>query len=864
MPSVPQPQHSYQRTDSGGSGDSEKTLIGKLQHPETGLTLESTDTLRPGQKWQTSWETEKPDLAQSHKTIQPTEAKTSHLLEEDQPESNEPMSPNKPHPAYESPPPPRDDVVLQYRALLRNEIRLLTIEDIDVVDDSTNPTSGPPIVCSLEHVCLTGSEDLPEHAFKGSEGTWPELPTHQDFAPLFKAGRDIHAEEEKNTASTGTSSSDEHHLPWRYPWGDFIALSYVWGHPKRKEGEPPYTVVINGCSFEVTPNLYHALSQLRKSYRIRQGFKLWVDAICINQSDTDERGQQVGRMRDIYQAAWHVAVWIGPSDEHSRLAFLALHWLSRESKREKPMEDFYRETFSLDLSPLVVIWPTYESPMKKIVYETLFHFFTRPYWRRMWIVQEIAMGNPDTPVICGDNCISWKDLQGAVSLIAADEARFGRDVVGSVKPQLLSGWAFEIGRDRVVEEREWAPERMWKVPETITHLQKHQASNSRGDWRMLVQALNIVRDSLVTEERDRVYGVLGLKAITDSLVWDKTPDYTMSLDQLYVDFTLSFVATGNLSILRLVSRYAGPRRTVSKTVSDLRPMLRRQYTAPIALWATRSKVNCPTAGTLCSHDIPSWTVCWTCAPAPTAHLGGVYQADASLGQPVPLFPRDKTKLRVRGVFIDKITSLSSSHHDEADIRYPLNSDDPQINVYGDIAATRDAFWRTIVGDTTDQGGIKAPDHYSWLLNNQVWEEGVSGIYTYDFALHRFMQRNRNLRICGYSLEELLLGRNKLISRLRLSMGKSYNLTVSQREALSWATNAMAWRRVFGTLKGRMGLGTCAAEFGDRIAILRGCNTPLILRKARDGWELVGECYVHGVMYGEISSEEHKLEDITIY
>ncbi|XEV04670.1 hypothetical protein FSHL1_009957 [Fusarium sambucinum] len=753
---------------------------------------------------------------------------------------------------------------LQYRPLLHNEIRLLKIEDIDVGEDSTNVTERHPIVCSLEHVCLTGSEDLSKHSFKGSEGTWPELPTHQNFTPLFNAGRDIHAEEENNATPTGPTTPDEHQLPWRYLWGDFIALSYVWSHPKRQEGEPPYTVVINGSSFEVTPNLYHALSQLKKSHRIRQGFKLWVDAICINQSDADERGQQVARMRDIYQSAWQVAVWIGPPDEDSRLAFLALHWLSRESKREKPMEEFYRQTFSLDLRPLVVIWPTSESPMKKMVYKTLFHFFTRPYWRRMWIVQEIAMGSPDTPVICGDSCISWKDLQAAVSLIAADEGRFGRDIVGSVRPQILSGWAFEIARDRVAAERDWAPERMWKVQETIMSLQKHQASESRGGWGMLVQALNIVRESLVTEERDRVYGVLGLKAITDGLVWDKMPDYTISLDRLYVDFTSSFVVTGNLSILRLVSRCAGPRRTVSKTVTDLHPTLRRQYTAPIAIWATRSKTNCPTAGTLCTHEIPSWTVCWTCTPAPTAHLGGVYQADASLGQPVPLLPRNEIKLNVRGVFIDEVISLSSSHQDEADGRYPLNMNGPQISHYGDIAATRDAFWRTIVGDTTEQGGVKAPHNYSWLLNHQIWEEGVSGIYTYDFALHRFMRRNRNLRICGYTLEELLLGRNKLISRLRLSTGRSYNLTASQREALSWATNAMAWRRVFGTLGGRMGLGTCAAEFGDRIAILRGCNTPLILRKARHGWQLVGECYVHGVMYGEISLEKHKLEKITIY
>ncbi|KPA38422.1 heterokaryon incompatibility protein [Fusarium langsethiae] len=517
---------------------------------------------------------------------------------------------------------------LQYRPLLRNEIRLLKIEDSDPFDELTNTTENRPIVCSLEHVCLVGANELPNSPSKGSDGTWPELPTHHDFAPLFKTGRDIRAEEENDTTTAGPNTLDEDHLPWRYPWGDFIALSYVWSHPKRQEGEPPYTVVIDGSLFEVTPNLYHALAQLSRSYRIRQGFKLWADAICINQSDADERGQQVALMRDIYQSAWQVAVWIGPLDEDSQLAFLALHWLSRESKRQNPMEGFYRQGFSLDLRPLMIVLPSYENPMTKAAYRALFHFFTRPYWRRMWIVQEVAMGKPNTPVICGDNCISWKDLHGAVSLIATDEARFGREVLGSVRPQILSKWAFEIARDRVAEERDWAPGRMWKVQQTIMSLQNHQVSESRGGWGMLVQALNIVRDSLATEERDRVYGVLGLKAITDSLVWDKTPDYTMPLDRLYIDFTSGFMEAGDLRILRLVSRHSGPRRAMQKTVSDLPPMLRREYTAPLALWIVGLQGKSSTAGTL----------------SPTAHLGGGYQADASLGQSVPVFLRDKTRL----------------------------------------------------------------------------------------------------------------------------------------------------------------------------------------------------------------------------
>lgn len=759
------------------------------------------------------------------------------------------------------------ECALEYRPLFGNEIRLLKVENVKEVEDSTNTTPRRLIACSLEHVSLPPkARTLPNQQLEGKERKWPEIATQHDFAPLFKSGRDTRAEEEDHTALNDESTRNEAYLPWRHEWGDFIALSYVWSHPKREEGELPHTIIVDGCSFEVTPNLYYALEQLSKSYRIRQGFKLWVDAICINQADNDERGQQVTRMRDIYQSAWQVAIWLGPADRHTKLAFSALHWLARESKQPKPFDGFYRESFSLDLRPLIVIWPIYSTPMRKEVYTALFNLFTRPYWRRMWVVQEIVMGNRNTPVICGNECISWNDLHDAVRLIGEDEARFGREILGSVRPQVMSQWSFEIARDRVVQGRDWAPGRMWKVQQTIMSIQKHQKTDgSRRDWRMLVQALNLVRDSLVTEERDRVYGILGIKAVADSLVWDKKPNYNISLSELYIDFTSGFLAAGNLSILRQVSRYAGPRWTGDKTISDLPPILRGKQTAPLSLWAANSNRASSTAGTPCTHDIPSWTICWTCAPAPTAHLGGIYQADASLGQPAPVYPRGKTILEVKGVVVDTVVSLSSSHATEVDNLYPLNPDNPQASIYGSLADTREAFWKTIVGDTTEEGGTKAPDSFSWLLNHQLWQGGVAGVFTHDFAPHLFMRRNQSLRVCGYTLEELLLGTKKWLSRLRLAIGDGIcNPTESERQALSWAVNAMAWRRLFGTKGGRMGMGTCAADVGDKIVILRGCNTPLILRESGEGWKLVGECFVQGVMYGEISLKEHELVDIRIY
>ncbi|KAF5595264.1 heterokaryon incompatibility 6 OR allele [Fusarium subglutinans] len=736
--------------------------------------------------------------------------------------------------------------LLQYRPLIGDEIRLLKIETLDDAEAATNDAKGAF-----------------NHPFKGNGGTWPELSESHDTDALFKNGRDPHRDEEE---STELPIPDETDLPWRHEWGDFIALSYVWGHPKLSEGQPPYSITVNGCPFEVTPNLYHALVQLSQGYRVRQGFKLWVDAICINQSDNDERGQQVARMRDIYQSAWQVAIWLGPAEQDSQLALSALHWLARESNRPSPMDDFYIESFSIDLRPIIIMWPTYESPMKKEVYKALFHFFTRPYWRRMWVVQEVAMGNPHTPVICGDKYISWHDVHQAVNLIAGDESRFGHAILESVRPLILTTWSFEFARDRLIKERDWAPERMWKVQQTMMRIQEHQKVEAPSTaWRDLVRALNLARDSLVTEEKDRVYGILGIKAIADRV--RIKPDYNLSRSAIFANFASELMAKGDLNILRLVSGPGGHIPT-NWAVDKLPAFLRNQSMAPFLLAilnsVTKGQGTTP-VGTICNHDIPSWAVCWTCTPAPTAQLGGAYQADAGLGLSIPIFSPSCASLTTKGLILDTIISLSACNAAEVDTRYPINSTSSQ-GIYGDLEATRNAFWRTIVADTIPQGGGRAPESYAWLLDPKLWQSGVAGIYTHGFGLYIFMKRNRQLQLCGYTLEEIIFRPRKWFTRLKEGLvGESlYNPTEMQRDSLSWAINAMAWRRLFGTKNGRMGLGTCAADINDKIVVLGGCNTPLILRENKGGWKLIGECYTHGVMYGEAAAKEDELVDITIY
>jgi hypothetical protein len=87
----------------------------------------------------------------------------------------------------------------------------------------------------------------------------------------------------------------------------YEALSYVWGDPTIEA-----TLQIEGTSLKVTTNLELALRYLRLPDKPRT---IWVDAICIDQSNIKERNQQVRPMKGIYSSCAVDLVWIGESDE---------------------------------------------------------------------------------------------------------------------------------------------------------------------------------------------------------------------------------------------------------------------------------------------------------------------------------------------------------------------------------------------------------------------------------------------------------------------------------------------------------------------------------------------------------------------
>ena len=97
-------------------------------------------------------------------------------------------------------------------------------------------------------------------------------------------------------------------LPLRFPGDDETQLSY-------RQTTKYRSVRINKRSFPVSRNLHEGLARIRAMHKLPA---LWVDAICINQTDDEERSHQVRNMGDIYRGANEVLVWLGENEiQHS-------------------------------------------------------------------------------------------------------------------------------------------------------------------------------------------------------------------------------------------------------------------------------------------------------------------------------------------------------------------------------------------------------------------------------------------------------------------------------------------------------------------------------------------------------------------
>ena len=148
----------------------------------------------------------------------------------------------------------------------------------------------------------------------------------------------------------------------------------------------------------ITKNLAGALQHLRHTNQERT---LWIDAVCINQQDLEERGQQVALMKEIFQYSHRTLVWLGEESRDSQRAIELVRHLGK-AWQQRGAQRFWWSPSSIKIPRL------YDPAWRAFAL-----LLQRPWFRRAWIVQEASVAK-DILIACGTESITWEELLRAV------------------------------------------------------------------------------------------------------------------------------------------------------------------------------------------------------------------------------------------------------------------------------------------------------------------------------------------------------------------------------------------------------------------------------------------------------------------
>lgn len=179
----------------------------------------------------------------------------------------------------------------------------------------------------------------------------------------------------------------------------YEALSYAWDN-QRFEAQ----ISLNEQPFKVMPTLEQALHRLRDPEQPR---KIWIDAICIDQENPEEKVDQIRQMQNIFADAVQVIVWLGERSADSDEGFMFAKKLSELGLAEGGLE---ANDFS-DVVPIAAKELLFQSHIPS--WSALHRLLSRTWWLRAWVVQEVVAAKSVT-FLCGGTFISWKELSQAV------------------------------------------------------------------------------------------------------------------------------------------------------------------------------------------------------------------------------------------------------------------------------------------------------------------------------------------------------------------------------------------------------------------------------------------------------------------
>ena len=584
----------------------------------------------------------------------------------------------------------------------------------------------------------------------------------------------------------------------------YVALSYVWGPPSQ-EGQNPQLILLDNVAIELRPNLDSAMRALR---RLNQIIHIWVDALCINQDDVEEKDIQIPLMAKIYRLSDSVAVWLGETTSYGRVAFSFANWITKH--------------------PDLVVHGAEQQ--LKVLITAFFDMIRNPWFQRKWVVADFVLAKR-VNLHYGKDALPWTIMAGAVYVIQSraldllqlflhkdNNADNFLDFLADFKYQGVN--AFVDLRDDMQRELSHPLQMDQRIGLDALVTKNALLNATQRDTSHLLQMNpRIGLDALVTKTallnagviHDAVYTMIFLtseiapvsskvRKQRDVSYWSKIFPETYRMQRVDYDFSAQEVCSafvrytiGFTRQLDIICRPWAPR--LSNLPSWIRSRSEHAFRVLDDIRYCRVNADGLAVLTLTGQTLYS-----------TSGKGCILKA---VQAGIINLSRESPSLAVKGFELGMVDVIAPPAMNGV-----LPKEWREIGEHRNTRkVSKDWFWRTLVADRSSTGSACPP----WY--NLASEHVLGNSDGLDLDTRRLMFESPP----GIAFDFL-----------------------NRVQSVIWG------RRLAVLDQGYLVMGPRACELGDRVCILYGCLVPVILRQIGDGerYRFMGECYVHGMMDGE--------------
>lgn len=576
----------------------------------------------------------------------------------------------------------------------------------------------------------------------------------------------------------------------------FEALSYAWGNPLPQED-----IRCCGLTAKIGLSLHGALRQLAP--RTPEPDRLvWADALCINQEDMPERSAQVRIMGDIYATASKTVIWLGEEDDG---VTRAMEWLKHLCKvletfdcpggSTNSWEDLESKIYQMDFTVAQSVFQEAfgdtESHFR--AYRDIWILLRRPWFTRKWVIQEVAKSiEHEIILVAGSKSVAWTAFKIFI-LIMSPRVAMITEFIG------CCSLADETSPGGMLDVASFVPRAISLVCLSVDQ-----------DEPLLIQVAQML-DFLCSDPRDHIFALLGI--VKNKSAYEDLIDYESPIS------VLSY-------------------RVALASLNDTRDLQALWSFTPCLSAELRQSIYSvswmPDLGKL--PDVPPLSL-WTCivlyTMSESANASGATRLDASVSG---------KQLQIMGRIVDRLEQLAVDRTDSYKATFSsLKPTFDQVNQeYQEQIRWLDECQAISEVVDEDKTSFLKAFFMRDLEDASLPEERSVTVQ----AMKDFPEYRRILKAIVSAVDEHSVA--ETFGKLPQLKRESFKLVQAEVSRKLY--------RLFGrTLHGRMGWAPRAAEAGDFICVFDGMALPYAVRPKRDAegvYELVGECYISGLMAGQ--------------